>query len=107
MVRLSQSVPLRVPDWAFLKNKFSFLFTDSRQSKIWTGYFTSRPAFKAHEREASALLQAGKQVAAMVASGNRGSLDGLSMALGIAQRHDAITGTAKRHVDADYHLMLS
>ncbi len=83
---------------------------DPGTNRVWTGYFTSRPAFKAHEREANALLQAARQVVAMAGVGvgaEIAALSELDMALGIAQHHDAITGTSTKLVDADYHLMLS
>lgn len=34
-------------------------------------------------------------------------VDVLRRALGVAQHHDAITGTAKQPVDSDYNLRLS
>ena len=35
------------------------------------------------------------------------SLEGLDRALGVAQHHDAVTGTAKQHVTDDYVLRLT
>ena len=74
----------------------------------WTGYFTSRPSFKFHERQSNSLLQAAKQVNAL--TGTEGQEDGVSnlaQAMGISQHHDAITGTAKTLVDHDYQLKVS
>ncbi len=76
---------------------------------MWTGYFTSRPAFKLHERDANALLQSARQAKVLFRGDDRylDSLRILQRALGVAQHHDAITGTAKTHVDQDYHHMLA
>ncbi len=54
------------------------------------------------------MLQSAKQLNAV--TGSQMQTDGVmtfSQAMGIAQHHDAVTGTAKTHVDADYHLRLS
>uniref|UniRef100_A0A131YE74 Alpha-mannosidase n=1 Tax=Rhipicephalus appendiculatus TaxID=34631 RepID=A0A131YE74_RHIAP len=71
---------------------------------FWTGYFTSRPAFKFLDRYANNQLQAAKQLG--VLAGPRGvtetSLDVLREALAIGQHHDAISGTAKQVVTNDY-----
>lgn len=71
---------------------------------FWTGYFTSRPAFKFLDRYANNQLQAAKQLG--VLAGPKGvtetSLDVLREALAIGQHHDAITGTAKQVVTNDY-----
>ena len=72
----------------------------------WTGYFTSRPSFKYHERISNNLLQAAKQIDAMSVNDSSDQLTSLKQALGIAQHHDAITGTAKQHVDSDYNARL-
>lgn len=75
----------------------------------WTGYFVSRTGFKRLERVASSLLMAARQVESY-RSPNAG-VDGckcmeplfdLEDALGVAQHHDAISGTAKQHVANDY-----
>ena len=52
------------------------------------------------------LLQAAKQVDAQSNQDRRESLKLLKEALGISQHHDAITGTAKQHVDSDYNVRL-
>ncbi|XP_065289713.1 lysosomal alpha-mannosidase-like [Dermacentor albipictus] len=70
----------------------------------WTGYFTSRPAFKFLDRYTNNQLQAAKQLG--VLAGPRevteASLDVLREALAVGQHHDAITGTAKQAVANDY-----
>lgn len=76
----------------------------------WTGYFVSRPGFKRMERVASNLLLASRQIEAISASVEKDSdkcdcgwkTFPLEDALGVAQHHDAITGTAKQHVSFDY-----
>ncbi len=96
---------------------YSVFFT-AGPNAYWTGYFTSRPSFKYHERQCNAVLQAAKQVTAVYdnadaavrdskINANNHGLFALQDALAIAQHHDAITGTARQHVDADYHRRLA
>ena len=102
----------------------------------WTGYFTSRPTLKYYIRYANNVLQAAKQLHALIISpdhrvdpvSNRNSffsansdrrsssrvsgssnrrIDQLEEALGILQHHDAVTGTCKQVVADDYCHMLS
>ena len=78
----------------------------------WTGYFVSRTGFKRLERVASSFLMAARQVDSYRArnasfdecNGTECSepLYELEDALGVAQHHDAISGTAKQHVANDY-----
>ncbi|OQR68526.1 lysosomal alpha-mannosidase-like [Tropilaelaps mercedesae] len=72
----------------------------------WTGYFTSRPAFKYLDRLMNNWFQAAKQLSAMAGLGSK-RLVRLRRALAIAQHHDAVTGTAKQHVNNDYTRMAS
>jgi alpha-mannosidase len=83
---------------------------------FWTGYLTSRAAFKRFERVASSFLMAARQIDAMPLPDERmlsckdsdsNPLFPLEDALGIAQHHDAISGTAKQHVADDYSKKLS
>jgi Alpha mannosidase middle domain len=83
---------------------------------FWTGYFTSRAAFKRFERVASSFLMAARQIDAMSLPDEQtlsckdtdsNPLFPLEDALGIAQHHDAISGTAKQHVADDYSKKLS
>ena len=76
------------------------------QNAYWTGYYTSRAAFKKHERDSDLLLQAAKQANVLGQLGQFDELTSLKRALGVAQHHDAITGTAKQPVDSDYHVQL-
>ena len=73
----------------------------------WTGYFTSRPALKRLERIGSSFLLAARQIESLlVLSGYHrtatGALLRLEDAVGIAQHHDAVSGTSKQHVADDY-----
>ncbi|KAG8441431.1 hypothetical protein GDO86_006973, partial [Hymenochirus boettgeri] len=80
---------------------------------FWTGYFTSRPAFKRYERLSNNFLQVCNQLEALsgtdAANGpyGKGTTEVLRRAMGVAQHHDAVTGTAKQHVNDDYALRLS
>lgn len=86
------------------------------------GYFTSRPASKGWIREASAYLQAARQLevftktlAKAPSKANDSSsnshhgprTDSLEEAVALLQHHDAITGTEKQHVTDDYHIRLA
>eukprot|EP01137_Pigoraptor_chileana_P035462 Opistho-2@29507 len=67
----------------------------------WTGYFASRMAIKGYVRWASSYLQTCRQLE--VASGIFNGQSGvLAEAMGIAQHHDAVSGTEKQHVANDY-----
>ena len=79
----------------------------SGQHAYWSGYFTSRSAFKLHERVNGAFLQGARQLDVNKDLGGQEDLLVLARALGAAQHHDAITGTAKAAVDDDYHQRLS
>ncbi|XP_038973744.1 alpha-mannosidase-like isoform X5 [Phoenix dactylifera] len=79
-----------------------FPYADAANA-YWTGYFTSRPTFKRYVRMLSGYYLAARQIeflAGMTSSGP--STWSLGDALGIAQHHDAITGTAKQHTTDDY-----
>lgn len=85
-----------------LKTDDYFPYADSANA-YWTGYFTSRPALKRHVRVLSGYSLAARQLDFL--SGRRSSgptTFSLGDALGIAQHHDAVTGTAKQHTTDDY-----
>lgn len=73
---------------------------------VWAGYFTSRSALKAYIRETSSYHQAARQL--QVLSGGAADLSPanplylLERAMGVAQHHDAVSGTSKQHVAYDY-----
>ncbi|KAF4735357.1 hypothetical protein FOZ62_027517, partial [Perkinsus olseni] len=72
----------------------------------WTGYFTSRPNFKGMVRGVSRTYTAARQLTATAKhrphEEQQKSLEEMTDAIGLAQHHDAITGTEKQHVDDDY-----
>ncbi|CAN8264032.1 unnamed protein product [Cochlearia groenlandica] len=85
-----------------LKTDDFFPYAD-RESAYWTGYFTSRPAFKRYVRTLSGYYLAARQLEFLVGKKSGGpNTCNLGDALGIAQHHDAVTGTAKQHVTDDY-----
>ncbi|XP_053145025.1 lysosomal alpha-mannosidase isoform X2 [Hemicordylus capensis] len=80
---------------------------------FWTGYFTSRPALKRYERLSNNFLQVCNQLEVVAGpQANRGpygkaNSSVLRQAMGVAQHHDAVSGTAKQHVTNDYAKQLS
>ncbi|KAL5581468.1 hypothetical protein UlMin_013910 [Ulmus minor] len=74
----------------------------------WTGYFTSRPALKGYVRVMSSYYLAARQLEFFRSRNNSGpNTDLLADALAIAQHHDAVSGTERQHVAADYALRIS
>ncbi|UJR22329.1 hypothetical protein I4U23_025391 [Adineta vaga] len=69
---------------------------------FWTGYFTSRATLKGYERHSNNILQATRQLNAFANTNLRNKTFSLSEAMGIAQHHDAVSGTEKQHVANDY-----
>ncbi|KAM5170378.1 lysosomal alpha-mannosidase [Mantella aurantiaca] len=96
--------------WPMMMDDF-FPYADGAHM-FWTGYFTSRPGFKGYERLSNNFLQVCNQLEALTGAaalngpyGISSSLE-LRRAMGVAQHHDAVTGTAKQHVNDDYTLRL-
>ncbi|XP_039250452.2 lysosomal alpha-mannosidase-like [Styela clava] len=97
-------------EWNVKTDDF-FPYADSPH-QFWTGYFTSRPALKGYVRESNKLLQVCKQMEALTqgfsSSGKKQAKTGtvssqkLREAMGVAQHHDAVSGTEKQHVANDY-----
>lgn len=85
-----------------LKTDDFFPYAD-RPHGYWTGYFTSRPALKRYVRDSNALLQACKQIETAHGPAPSGA-DSFLMreAMGVAQHHDAVSGTEQQHVAYDY-----
>jgi len=74
-----------------------------RPHSFWTGYFTSRPALKRYTRDSNRLLQACTQLESSMTSSQRSVTSWrLKKAMGVAQHHDAVSGTSKQHVANDY-----
>nr|KYP55020.1 Lysosomal alpha-mannosidase [Cajanus cajan] len=90
----NQTWPLKIDDY--------FPYAD-RPNAYWTGYFTSRPAFKRYVRMLSGYYLATRQLEFLAAkkSTKYHTFD-LADALGTAQHHDAVSGTAKQHTTDDY-----
>ncbi|UJR26763.1 hypothetical protein I4U23_008078 [Adineta vaga] len=74
---------------------------------FWTGYFTSRAAFKRYERHSNNILQVTRQLNAFANTNLRDAIFPLSEAMGVAQHHDAVSGTEKQEVVFDYAQRLS
>ncbi|KAL1569764.1 alpha-mannosidase [Salvia divinorum] len=90
----NQAWPLKLDDY--------FPYADSANA-YWTGFFTSRPALKRYIRLSSGFYMAARQLEFLVGKrSNSANTDSLGDALGIAQHHDAVTGTAKQHTTNDY-----
>jgi lysosomal alpha-mannosidase len=81
-----------------------------RPHSFWTGYFTSRITFKGYVRQVSNFLQAVRHLSVfsnLKDLQTKYALDTLTRAMGIAQHHDAISGTERQHVAYDYAKRLS
>ncbi|CAF1668432.1 unnamed protein product [Rotaria magnacalcarata] len=74
---------------------------------FWTGYFTSRAALKGYERHSNNILQVTRQLNAFANLNLRNGIFYLSEAMGVAQHHDAVSGTEKQEVAFDYAQRLS
>ncbi|XP_055962394.1 alpha-mannosidase isoform X2 [Mercurialis annua] len=95
----SVSWPLKTDDY--------FPYADSSHA-YWTGFFTSRPGLKRYVRELSGYYLAARQLEYFVGRKSAGpNTYRLGDALGTAQHHDAVTGTAKQHTTNDYAKRLS
>ncbi|CAI0555724.1 unnamed protein product [Linum tenue] len=93
-------------EWPLKTGDF-FPYAD-HQNAYWTGYFTSRPAFKGFVRTMSGYYLAARQLEFFRGrSGVASKLGVLADALAIAQHHDAVSGTQRQHVAADYALRIS
>lgn len=78
-----------------------------KPNAFWTGYYTSRAAFKSYVRQSNNILKACKQVNALAKLRENKLVDKLWREFSIVQHHDAITGTAKQQVDNDYRKRLA
>ncbi|CAC5389067.1 MAN2B1 [Mytilus coruscus] len=77
-----------------------------RPHSFWTGYFTSRPTLKGYVRQTNNFLQVCKQLDGLAelkdTDNSTFHLNILLEALGVAQHHDAVSGTEKQAVAYDY-----
>ncbi|XP_065217445.1 lysosomal alpha-mannosidase-like [Planococcus citri] len=89
-----------------VKDNDDFFPYASDEHSYWTGYFTSRPAFKYMVYRANNALQAVKQTATLLGNNFEEEELKFKRALGISQHHDAVSGTEKQHVTDDYALYL-
>ncbi|XP_004306319.1 PREDICTED: alpha-mannosidase [Fragaria vesca subsp. vesca] len=90
-----------------LKTDDFFPYAD-HPNAYWTGYFTSRPAFKGYVRILSGYYLAARQLEFFKGRSDSGpNTDALADALAIVQHHDAVSGTQRQHVAADYAMRLS
>ncbi|PRQ54349.1 putative alpha-mannosidase [Rosa chinensis] len=90
-----------------LKTDDFFPYAD-HPNAYWTGYFTSRPAFKGYVRSLSGYYLAARQLEFFKGRSDSGAnTDALADALAIVQHHDAVSGTQRQHVAADYAMRLS
>ncbi|GAM19522.1 hypothetical protein SAMD00019534_026970 [Acytostelium subglobosum LB1] len=90
-----------------------FPYADNEYS-YWTGYFVSRPALKGYVRQTNALLHVAEQLLVTsqseipsVQSTYFPQVEVLRQAQGVAQHHDAVSGTEKQEVAWDYAMRLS
>ena len=83
-----------------------FLLSIIAPNKAWSGFFTTRPAFKYLERQSGAILLAASQVNAVTGSGEKEAIGELQRAVALVQHHDAVTGTNHGPVDSDYRKRL-
>ncbi|KAJ8771037.1 hypothetical protein K2173_023362 [Erythroxylum novogranatense] len=84
-----------------LKTDDFFPYADGPNS-YWTGFFTSRPGFKRYVRQLSGYYLAARQLEFFGKNASGPSTYELGDALGVAQHHDAVTGTAKQHTTNDW-----
>ena len=106
---LGHEKPLDEASFSYPIKKDDFFPYSDCDHCFWTGYFTSRPGLKKLERVGSSFLHAVRQISALATVNSAFSEDGgesaihsLEAAMGVAQHHDAVSGTSKQHVAYDY-----
>jgi lysosomal alpha-mannosidase len=84
-----------------------FPYANNKHS-YWTGFYTSRPALKGYVREMNSFLQTCRHFEQYVGGPGQSGMtsDKLAQAMGVAQHHDAVSGTEKQHVADDYAMRL-
>jgi len=85
-----------------------FPYADDKHH-FWTGYFTSRPAFKRYVRSSSSFFQSVKKVDALAFrhSPLDAGIETFAEAMAVAQHHDGVSGTSKQHVVFDYAMRIA
>ncbi|XP_046584534.1 lysosomal alpha-mannosidase-like isoform X4 [Haliotis rubra] len=90
--------------WTTKEDDF-FPYGDSPHA-YWTGYFSSRAALKNYVRRTNNFLQVVKQMDALAqledTDNSTYNIEILKEAVGVAQHHDAVSGTEKQAVAYDY-----
>jgi len=92
--------------WSVKTGDF-FPYNDDAHS-YWSGYFTSRSAIKGYVRQIDNILHAtdklftSANIPSLVTQDNLKKIDVLAQAHGVAQHHDAVSGTEQQHVAYDY-----
>ena len=69
---------------------------------FWTGYFTSRAALKGYVRETNSILSQCRRAVIAFEGEYSKNLFELERTFAVAQHHDAVSGTERQHVAADY-----
>ena len=92
---------LGVSDLLSEKNDDFFPYADGPHM-FWTGYFTSRAALKGYVRETSTILSQCRRAVLSRRGINSKRLFELERSFAVSQHHDAVSGTERQHVAADY-----
>ena len=74
----------------------------NQNHEIKTGYFTSRAALKRYVRETNVFLATCKLADIHLQGKMKDKVEILERAFAVAQHHDAVSGTERQHVAADY-----
>lgn len=103
--------PLRVAGFPSLAGDF-FTYAD-RQQDYWSGYYVTRPFYKAVDRVLEHTLRAAEILFTLTKAMREESatrfgdvLEQQRRNLALFQHHDGVTGTAKDHVVVDYALKM-
>ncbi|KAE9549196.1 hypothetical protein FO519_007591 [Halicephalobus sp. NKZ332] len=91
---------------AWSNKTYDFFPYGSDGNSYWTGYFTSKPAFKGLIRSASNFLNTVRTLNSLSLNPSLSEYttpeEKLERAVGLTQHHDGVTGTSKEHVTQDY-----